>query len=79
MRRQIFYTATANRQLTRLAPTGDEFQSISLQLRDLALKPTLGYPVPFQEGAKKLFRFDVGRFSFIYTYSKDELNVINVI
>jgi mRNA-degrading endonuclease RelE of RelBE toxin-antitoxin system len=79
MRRQIFYTATANRQLTKLAPTEHEFDSFSLQLRDLALKPTLGYLVPFQEGAKKLFRFDVGRFGFIYTYSKDELNIINVI
>jgi mRNA-degrading endonuclease RelE of RelBE toxin-antitoxin system len=79
MARRIFYTETANRHMAALVPSDEEYESVTQQVDELAKDPRLGYVIPFWFRDPKLFRFDVGRFVLIYAYSKDELNIVDVI
>ena len=76
--RRPYFSLTANRRLTDLRPTDEEFKAIDLQLAELARTPELGFEFPFQDQPRKLFRFDVGRFGLIYTYDDDEINVVTI-
>jgi hypothetical protein len=76
--RRLYFSLTANRRLADLRPTDEEFNAIDLQLATLAKNPALGFEFPFQNQPRKHLRFDVGRFGFIYTYDKDEINVLTV-
>ena len=76
--RKLYFSLTANRRLTDLRPTDEEFKAIDLQLAELAKNPALGFEFPFQNQPRKLLRFDVGRFGFIYTYGDEEINVVTI-
>ena len=77
--RTLYFSPTAVRRLTELRPTDAEFDAINLQLETLARNPALGFEFPFQNTSRKLFRFDVGRFGFLYTYNKAEINIATVV
>jgi hypothetical protein len=77
--RTLYFSPTAVRRLTELRPTEAEFNAINLQLDALTRNPTLGFEFPFQNSSRKLSRFDVGRFGFIYAYDEAELDIATVV
>jgi len=73
------YHPRACRRLVEVRANSEEFEVINSRVEELAKNPHLGYAFPFQDGSKKLFRFDVGRFGLIYTFNKKELYIITIV
>lgn len=80
---KYFYSPESAERLADLKTTDQEFSIINSQVALLAKNPRLGYEIPFVfpslDHSKPLFRFEVGRFGLIYTYTKDELEIVTVV
>jgi mRNA-degrading endonuclease RelE of RelBE toxin-antitoxin system len=82
-KRKYFFSPESVERLTDLKTTDPEFDIIDSAVARLADTPTSGYRIPLilpsLDNSRNLFRFDVGRFYLIYTYTKDELEVVTVL
>ncbi len=80
--RRYYYSPETAELLANLNATDQEFDAIDAQVAMLAKNPALGYHIPFlipaADRSRKLYRYDVGRFGLIYTYSRDELEIVTV-
>jgi mRNA-degrading endonuclease RelE of RelBE toxin-antitoxin system len=81
--RRFYYSPEFAERLADLQASDPEIDSIHLQVQALAKDPTLGYVVPLLlpslEPSQTLYRYDVGRFGLIYTFTDEELEVVTVV